>query len=65
VGSARRQQALGPDDTARVEDGPRRLPDHPLLLSGSVRPTPPGQSRYSRSESPFGVAAAVMPRKTT
>ena len=54
VGNARRQQAFGPDDAARIEDGPRRHPDYPFPRFGAAPP----RTR------PFEVAAAVMARKT-
>ena len=36
VGNAWRQQAFGPGDAARIENGPRRLPDGPFLRSGTA-----------------------------
>jgi len=44
-GNARRRQVLGSDDEAPIEDGRRRLPDHPLFLSGMA---PPGQSAHRK-----------------
>jgi hypothetical protein len=53
VRNGRCQEALGPDDAARIEDDPHLHPDHPFpLRRGAARPR--GMPRYSRSGSPLG-----------
>jgi hypothetical protein len=65
VGNARRQQAFGPDDAARIEDGPRRHPDHQFLPFGAALPRAPGAVHgIDGAGARSGVAAAEMARKT-
>ncbi len=54
VRNARHQQAFGAGDAARIEDGPRRLRDHPSSSPARSRLTPRGSPRCSPSEGPLG-----------